>query len=324
MPTILDIPPEVLRDRHRLSPQQINSLHNKTVVEEDIEDKAADIGRVAEFVRIGDILTKAGINFMTLKGPLLSYKLYGDAHYRYFRDIDLWVDTSDVSIVSKILIENGYQAYGRNWPDNNKKLSRMLRFYHDISLFNPDKNILIELHWRLMSRSYIDEQTVAETVDQNIAELAFAGRSFRTMNNEMELLYLILHGGAHRWGRLKWLLDVYDYINSQTINRDKFLELSNDFNAGRLVALCNHMLSEYFDQDAKIPCNGNAPGFMIRFSKRSIQNKTYNPPHLGDIFKRQLYYLMMYPGLNYKIKLLGDILFNSGIFKRAKKIYAQQ
>jgi hypothetical protein len=42
----------------------------------------------------------------------------------------------------------------------------------------------------------------------NLSQLSFAGRTFTVLNPELDLLYLVIHGGLHGFFRLKWLVDI--------------------------------------------------------------------------------------------------------------------
>jgi len=316
---ILEISPEILRERHRLSAQQINLLFGKDTIEENVVEKARNLEKVAEFLWITDTLTKNAISFFSLKGPLLSYKIYGDASFRYYRDLDIVIDSNEVLNVKNMLHTLGYQDYGRSLPTNKKKLRRSLHYYHDILLFHPTKNISIELHWRFLPRHHMNDSIENTTIQNNLTEIYFTDRAFTTMNNEMELLYLIIHGGMHRWGRLKWLMDVNDFLKVQRINWENFQKLVITFNASRLVTLCKRMLTEYFEQENPIPCKQDMPSFMFRVSMKSIENKQYNPSDLKDVFQRQLFYLLAFPGTSYKISILNSIVFNSGLPGRVRQ-----
>ena len=96
MPHIIGIPPEILKSRHRLSAEQINLLAGGRVIEESYEEKAGTLVKVAEFIKVTDLLRAGGIDFIPLKGPLLSFRLYGDATTRRYGDIDILVDPASM------------------------------------------------------------------------------------------------------------------------------------------------------------------------------------------------------------------------------------
>ncbi len=156
MPPITGIPPEILRYRHRLSPQQINALFGRKVIEESFEEKAKALGKVGEFLRITDAIASAGIGFVPLKGPLLSFRIYGDATFRTYSDLDILTDASNLTRIEGILKGEGYITYGRPWPQSLKKQSQMLSYGHHISFVHPEKQTAFEIHWKLATASWLN------------------------------------------------------------------------------------------------------------------------------------------------------------------------
>ena len=96
MAVITDIAPDILKEHHGLSSQQINSIFGRTVTEEIFEEKTAALDRVAEFLRVTDAFSAAGIKYLPLKGPILSFRLYGDATLRQYSDLDILIEVAGV------------------------------------------------------------------------------------------------------------------------------------------------------------------------------------------------------------------------------------
>lgn len=321
MPAITDISPELLRDRHRLSHRQINLLYGTSVIEEQIEEKAYELVSVEEIIRVTDKLTEAGIGFIILKGLLLSYKLYGDATARRSHDHDIMVDPSVVSRAQDILIALGYRQVPPAMPSDHRNQSIRLKYSHHISFVNPGNQQIIELHWRLMNRPWLRFRNIDSLLQNNTELFDFAGRSFRVPDNETELLYLIIHGGAHRWGRLKWLVDIDEYLKSQQISWVRFKELTDRFDAGRLVSLCNEMLKRYFPEGKSIPYTSTVPSYMIKASLSAIEGESYRGPGTTcEIFSSMRFAMLAYPGWRYKCRLAGSVIVNSIFSGRLSRI----
>lgn len=313
MPAITDISPEVLRDRHRLSPHQINLLYGSKVVEDGLEEKAKALEGVAELIRVTDALAAEGISFIPLKGPLLSFRLYGDATFRHFRDLDIMVAPAELDKVLKIISSMGYSAVGRAWPSERQRQQRLIRYHHNIPYANNANGVILEIHWRFRNRQWLDVRQADRLIRQNLNTIDFAGRSYDVLNSEMELLYLIIHGGLHNWGRLKWLVDVQEFLNSRGFDQEKFCTLSESFKAGRLIGLCNMMLSEYFSGGKLLPCANSVPSFVSRLTEKRIMADHYPPPESARTSLENLYFsLRVFPGLLYKFRLISSIIFNRG------------
>jgi len=322
MPQITEFSPRILKDRHRLSSQQINALFGEKVIEESYEEKAQTLGMVAEFLRVTDALSVAGINFIPLKGPLLSYRLYGDATTRHSHDLDILVEPSDVGRGADALQKVGYQPFGISWPPERRIQEKILKYNHHISFIHPLNQQIIELHWKLINNPWFRFMDASHIVKNNICLFDFAERSFTVLNNEMELFYLVIHGGIHRWGRLKWLADIREYLNTRKIDWDRFDLISDTFGAGRLVALCNSIMGEYMPGGELLPCHSVAPGYMIKSSVKSISDQEYKGPEsVKEIIIRLRYPLLAYDGLRYKLRLIFSVIKNSLFSGRASRLF---
>jgi len=300
-----------------LSPQQINSVFSEKVISENPEEKAASLGKVAEFIRVTDTLRMSGINFIPLKGPLLSQRIYGDATFRYFSDLDILVDPSSLSQAMNVAGDLGYRLAGHEWPERGKEQSRLLKHHCDISFVHPGQPVSLEIHWRLLTRQYLNYKPTESLIDQNQTSVSFSGRNFNVLNNELELLYLIIHGGKHHWGRLRWLVDVSDYIKTHKIDWDKFGVLTDQMGAGRFVSLCSQLLNEYLPGRASLPCHETLPVWMLRHSVRKIEADDFRGPEtVRDLLCDLRFTLSAYKGFRYKLRVIADAVMTSLYFGR--------
>ena len=311
MPVITDISPEVLRDRHRLSSRQINALFGGRIMEEIPEEKAACLEKVGEFIRVTDALREADIEFIPLKGPILSYRLYGDPSVRYFHDLDILIAPTETGHAKTVLENNGYVSAERVWPEDKNRQRRLLRYHHDIIFIHQVKQIKVELHWRLRHRQGLDDKKADLLIKQNLSETEYYGRSFKVLDSEMELLYLVMHGGSHQWGRLNWLHDVIEFMKTHEINEMKFRRLADDFHAGRFIALCNAVMTEYFPGAVTLPGHTSLPAYMVRLTGERITADEYPGPFsVKKSIQNLRFSLIAYPGVTYKFKVIGNIIFN--------------
>jgi hypothetical protein len=317
MPVITEIAPEILRERHRLSPQQINSLYGKNVLKENHEEMTVALGMVGEFIAVTDVFSAAGIKFIPLKGPILSFRLFGDAASRSFRDLDLLVEPSSMSSIKAVMDSAGYREYDLSWPHEKRKQSLILKYCHDISYVHAEKQLMVEVHWRLLNRQSLNFKETEYLVKENQSAISFAGRTFTVLNNELELLYLVIHGGVHHWGRLKWLADVHFFLISQKIDGEKFCRHVRLLEAERLVALCNVLLCEFFSGSPLLPCSASSSLFMCRFSENRIQENEFSDPNsIKKLLHRLRFSMEAYPGFIYKWRVIFNTLAVSFWFGR--------
>jgi hypothetical protein len=321
MSTLKNISPEILRDHHRLSTRQINSLFGIVVFPEVLEERIKKFEVVKEFLSVYDGLNDEKIGFIPLKGPVLSYRLYGDATVRNYNDIDILVDVRNILRTKAYLEKVGYRIGYISWPETNSLQQRLFRHINHISMSNPEKGFVIEIHWRLLRTPGISYTGFNDLVKQNLANLSFAGRSFKVLNNELELLYLIIHGGLHFWMRLKWLLDVDTFLKTQEIDWERFAKLANDLKANRMMALCKEIHSEYFTEGTGIPCNSSVPRPIVDYSKKRIIDEGENDAgSLKWVFQNFYFTLISFPGIRYKIRHINNFLFMSSYSGRTRSL----
>lgn len=324
MPPITSIPPEVLRYRHRLSVQQINTHFGREVIGESIEEKAGALVKVAEFIRVTDLLRAAGIDFVPLKGPLLSFRLYGDATVRRSGDLDILVDAGQAERARGRLLAAGYTEYMFRWPDSDHGRQKALKYWHHIACRNPDGEVITELHWKLSNWQWLNFRDADRFVRENTCTVEFSGNNFRVLTPEAELLYLVIHGGAHRWGMLKWLEDIRRYLELREVDMIRFRLLVKWFDCGRMVTLCNRMLAEFFPDSSHAPLPGGTriPGYMERMARETIERSSGSGPgSLREILHLLPYTLVVYPGLKYKLRVLGMVAGSSLFNGRLSRLF---
>jgi hypothetical protein len=191
---------ENLLTRHRLSPGQINALLGEGTVTEEVGEKLRAMEKTGEFVRITDAFESAKVPLIPLKGPVLSYRLYGDPANRRSGDLDFLVREHHIADALRLFHELGYQPEHGFWPPDKTRQRLLMRHTNEIAFYHPGKQSLVELHWRLLKRPLVSHARLEEMVWDNPATLTFADRTFATMPGELELLYLVIHGGTH-WRR---------------------------------------------------------------------------------------------------------------------------
>ena len=312
MPHIIGIPPEILKSRHRLSAEQINLLAGGQVIEESFEEKAGTLAKVAEFIKVTDLLWAGGIDFIPLKGPLLSFRLYGDATTRRYGDIDILVDPGDVDKARADLLAAGYKEYMFTWPESVSGKKKALRYWHHVSFQNPESEVVTELHWKLSNMQWLNFRNADRFVRENLCNVEFCGKKYQVLNPEAELLYLVIHGGVHRWGMLKWLVDIQRYLEISGIDSGEFCGLVKWFGCGRMVTLCNSMLAEYFPGAPLLPCGTQLPRYMEHMAKEAIEKpSSRGPVSIREILHLLPYSFIVYPGVKYKVKVLGMIAGSS-------------
>lgn len=319
MPSIAEIPPEILKIRHRLSQQQIDELVGKTGQDGRMEEKIGEMVRVSEFLYVTDIFKSGGLKFISFKGPLLSYRLYKDATWRQYNDFDFLFDVPSSEKAIEILLKRGYVTPYYKMPVNECRKEMLRRHINEVYLYHPEKNVSIEIHWDLFSYRITSQFAINEIISHNLTEIDFAGRSFTAFNPEFDLLYMVIHGGMHYFRRLKWLVDIKDFLKKIVIDENKFRQLTMQMNASRIVAICNEMLNIYFPGTSLLPSYFNAPPSMVRYAVHQIEiEKDEDGRNIPEYLKGLGYNLRAFPGIDYKLSLIQSFLFATDLASSTK------
>jgi hypothetical protein len=296
---------QLLHDRHRLSHEQIDRLLGENRAREFLQEKMMRMASIKHFLEITDILREAGISFICIKGPLLSYRIYGDATVRFSHDADLLVEPDSLDRIIALMLETQYElTEGVVWSDVKFKQEIILHNIHHLSFFNKKLKFCVEIHWVLTNNFPIHQKVAEMLLKQNLTTLEFTGRNFTVFNKEFELTYLIMHGAKHGWCRLKWLVDIKDYpVND--LDLEKWQTLIKNFHAERILGQTNHFLKQIFDTKLPLVGSSRLPNYIIRY----VENAIIAP--INNSFPLQFIIL----NYRYKRLLYSQLFYRWGIFK---------
>jgi hypothetical protein len=155
---------------------------------------------VASLDVLGDVVSRAGLNVVALKGPLLAERLYPDGALRPSVDLDLLVAEDDLDRAVTTLETAGWHA------DSGPTATYSRRHHHHLQLRREGQPPL-ELHFR----ARVDFATVmpaADLIRRSQPTPTAAGRGLRCLAPADEFVYLAVHAAAHGFVRLMWLYDL--------------------------------------------------------------------------------------------------------------------
>ncbi len=298
-----------LHDRHRLSHQQIDRWLGENRSKEFLDEKLKRLEAVKHFLSVTDLFSQNGISFISLKGPLLSLRIYGDPSVRLSHDVDILIEDDRIEPAMKVLIENGYQlTQGEFWPSKKNQQELLIKSAHHLVFYNQKVNSILELHWIIMHEFPLSHKMQKEVITKNITEIVFAERTFTVFTKEFELLYLMIHGAIHGWNRLKWLVDIKEYPIAD-INMNIFQELVDRFKAGRIVLQTNCLLKEYFNVQLPFDSDTHFSKYIINYAHNCILNDTVDGFPIKRIIRRYRYEWLLIPSFYSKCRTLREILF---------------
>jgi hypothetical protein len=311
---IQNISPEILKERHRLSNHQILDLNIWAKPGVSVNEKFVELAKVGEFLSLADAFTDAGLKFISFKGPLLSYRLHGDATYRQYNDFDFLFDITSSEKAIQIAISRGYTMPSDILPRDLCRKKIFQEHIKDLFLYHPEKDVCIEIHWALFGSGFVSPALLNQIISANLVEMNFAGRRFAVFNPEFDLLYLVVHGGLHYFRRLKWLVDIKDFLVKIRFDENKFLLLTEQMHASKLVTLTNYMLRHHFPKSKLLPGSLKVPAFMVKYSMRQIgMKKDEDSKNIIEYLKGIWFAINVFPGLDYKLNILKSTLFASDL-----------
>lgn len=299
---------EELYFRHQLSHQQIDDLLGESKAIDFPGSKAQYLVRLNAFREVTALFERASVPFMPQKGPVLSFRLYGDPIYRAYNDLDFLIPQAEIRRAAELLGDNGFVSPYYRLPGDECRLKMLFRHTSELFLRSQRPGTGIELHWSMFNARVASPADHDRLVEENRTEITFDGKRYAVLNGEAELLFLVIHGGLHAWSKLKWLVDIAVFLERCPVDQGKFLELTAQLHAQRLVGVCNELIRYWLPGTKLLPSVEKAPASMVRFamkqSCRSQQNK--NKGEFLSFFRN---YWNAFPGLRYKFDLLGRNLF---------------
>ncbi len=149
----------------------------------------------AATLRLVTLFAAEGIVHAEVKGFRLGDLLYGGETLRHSKDVDVLLDPAQMDAGIACVAANGYTATG-GAPLDPQRLHAILRWHREVEIHDPRTGVAIELHSRLLSTA------PAAWDDGKVLH------GPRDLTSPEYVLYLILHGAASHWHRLKWLADL--------------------------------------------------------------------------------------------------------------------
>ncbi|WP_309498683.1 nucleotidyltransferase family protein [Sulfurovum sp.] len=165
----------------------------------------------AELIRIMKLFEENGIRALAFKGPTLSRAAYGDIALRQFGDLDILIQHSDIALTTDLLMAQGYIPEIELGTDMKETLLDALTV---IGFYKSKSNILIEVHWALLSKNYAIQWDEKALWSQAQESVSINNIAIRVLPCEEQLLYLCIHGAKHLFERLEWVCDIDRFIRA--------------------------------------------------------------------------------------------------------------
>lgn len=159
------------------------------------------LGLSAELFRTLDDFSKAHIEVVPVKGPVLSQVAYGDPGVRSFGDLDLLLAHRDIRTAIERMLAVGFT------PDIPAEVLRSGRIPGEYVFRRAGTGCLVELHTEQTFRHYPEPMRI-EAMMERRRQVLVDGRPVPALSLEDELVFDCIHGGKDFWERLMWVSDV--------------------------------------------------------------------------------------------------------------------
>lgn len=160
----------------------------------------------AEMEQVSKLFTENEIRTLFLKGPILAHDLYGDISLRTSCDLDMLIPIYQLEKAETLLLEQGYvkddyiQTILNDWKWR----------HHHITFFHPQKQIKLEIHWRLNPGP--GKEPSFEQLWERKRKSTLTSYPIYLLGSEDLFLFLVTHGARHGWSRLRWLVDINQIV----------------------------------------------------------------------------------------------------------------
>ncbi len=147
---------------------------------EFISEKVKLLEDVKNLLFIADLFVQNNIEFVCLKGALLSYRLYKDPAVRVSHDIDILISKDNVGPTADFLLKNGFNLNkGVVWPAQMSQRNLILKNEQHLSFYNNSIKCCVEMHWTLMQGLAVTQNQLKAITDDNLDTELLAGKSLQ-------------------------------------------------------------------------------------------------------------------------------------------------
>ena len=265
--------PCVLYCRHHLSQRQIKECFDiNWPIAQDVAP-GQYFQSPEEFVEVTKQLRQAGIPYIAMKGPALCWKMYGDLISRRYYDLDFMIPFDQLDHAATILNTMGYHTRTKIPQLHDGKEALRRNATHCI-FTHQDKNTDVEIHWRLFHPIAFLNEDFNHVAGYWCMPYELLEATHLVLKNEMELLYITVHGVKHRWFRLKWLVDVSDYARNVKVDWNFFSKLVKAHRLERVVELYNTVAPHCLPRPTLLPSTANhIPRFLVTHCLKGIADE---------------------------------------------------
>lgn len=194
-----------------------------------LEGSGRNYHLVQKLIDLTSLFKKHQIPVLAYKGPTLAMVAYGDLALRSYQDLDLVVRPEHLQKAVELMTRSGFEVKPDWWNPCQPENPRYVARHHEIPLRAPDKSYFVDLHWKLAAHEARAFRLDVDETWCRSGEIQLLQTGISTMCREDLFLALCCHGTWHRWGRLKWLLDIAELLcNAEALSWFRIEEMTRN------------------------------------------------------------------------------------------------
>jgi hypothetical protein len=310
-------------NQHGLNPiiykrlTKFQNILNETFLN-DLKTTYFDIAKnnmllTSELLSLNKLFLENNLEYLSFKGPVLSLLAYEDVISRRYLDLDILVRKDKLEDIYTMLIKNGYTT---DIKLENIKDDRFLDLSKDMIFFNNKKNILIEVHWKLLEKRFFFQNfSFNDFAWQKKLYVKVNDINIPTFDKEYLVFYLIIHGSKHFWERIEWLYNIYLLlIKYEDIDLKIIVDYSKIMQTKMMLKTFFSLLKNKFNYDVDsniIKLDENS----YKLAKEIEENWSTIEMREGNInFKEMKFMIKMQDNLLNKIKVSFKTIFQIKVY----------
>jgi len=250
------------------------------------------LSMTAELFRILGEFSRAGIETLLVKGPLISLLAFGDPAVRSYVDLDLLVHHEFILPASQIMTDLGFEA------DVPEEAIRTGKIPGEYLFKRPGTRQLVELHTEKTFRYYPHPMRIGDLFARQ-RRVSLDGREVPALSLEDEFVLNCIHGAKHFWERLMWPADVAAIVaRHPEMNWERVQQAARDVGAERMIRVALLLGEGLLGAPVPAAMNSSAQADatakeLVRQIQSWLPNAGYAPPALA---KRAMFRLKMAGG----------------------------
>ncbi len=294
---LVDCASELATTKHAsLIPRQFSNL----LREDNHQFIAKSMLLSSEIVRITRALSELNIQAITYKGAALSQILFNHPNKRHYKDIDLFINHSDLSKITVLLISLGYR-------------SRLKLDWEHSFICEKTKNV-IDLHWELTSNRFPLNLSFNEAWRQT-RPLLLHKEVIHTFTNEYTFIVHCINAAKDDWYSIGQIYEIGLITISLNLDWHFILLRANIIGVRRVVLIAINLVEIMFSLTPSITMKKAIYLDPISTSlSYKILNRIINPPSTeGDVITINFLRANSREGLRFRIPYYKKILMHASI-----------